>query len=215
MFRVVFSLLAVLMLAACSGDKIYAPDEVVARSHYVDPNPPSITLITSINTRNKTGAHSALIINGAERVLYDPAGSWENPAAPERYDLHYGFTPAMLSYYTDYQGTYPYEVTQQTIFVTPAIAAQVMQAAIARGSVPEAQCTNAISTILRGTPGFSSVESTWYPKQFAKSFGSLPGVIERKITSVDGVKKLTLPGSQPLTVIPILPAAVPAPVPAG
>lgn len=205
MLRVILSLLALVMLSACSGDHIYASDDAVARAHYVDAGPPSITLITSVNTRSNTGAHSGLIINGSERVLYDPAGSWEHPAAPERNDLHYGMTPAMLSYYIDFQGSAPFQVVQQTVIVSPEIANQVIAAAIAYGSAPKAECSHAIGAILRGTPGFEGLDTTWFPRQFSKSFAKLPGVMQRTLSSTDGAAKRSLLGG---------PEAPPAPVPA-
>ena len=87
-----FSLLAFVVLADCGANGKFASDAEVARAHYVSTDPPSITLITSINNRSNTGAHTALILNGAERVLFDPAGSWDQPAAPERNDLRYGMS---------------------------------------------------------------------------------------------------------------------------
>ena len=195
MVRVIFGVLCLWLLGACTADHIFASDDEVSRAHYVDTAPSSITLITSINTRSGTGAHSALIINGSERVLYDPAGSWVHPASPERNDLRYGITPVMLSYYTDFQGTAPFQVVQQTVFVSQAVADQAIAAAIAEGSAGKAECTRANSAILRQLPGFESIESTWFPKQLMKNYGQLPGVIQRTITSEDGVLKRSLPGS--------------------
>ena len=73
-------------LSACAADQKFASDADVAAATYVAGPPASITLITSINGRSNAGAHSALVINGSQRVLYDPAGSWElsGGLAPER-----------------------------------------------------------------------------------------------------------------------------------
>jgi hypothetical protein len=171
-----------------------ASDAEVARARYVDPNPASITLFTSFNTRTKAGVHSALLINGSERVLYDPAGSWAQPAAPERADLHYGMTPQFLALYTDFQGTAPFEVLQQTVFVTPEVADLVIQRSIEHGAANKAACTNAIGQILRPVPGFESLPATLFPKKMSKAFGSLPGVQSRTVSSVDGDLRLTVPG---------------------
>ncbi len=193
--RVLASLLALFVLSACTADHKWASDADVARAHYVDPNRPSVTLFTSINTKNKSGAHAGLMINASERVLYDPAGSWEHPAAPERADMHYGMTPTMLSFYVDYQGTAPFQLIEQTIYVTPEVAEQVKQAAIAHGSANKAACTIAISEILAGIPGFEGLPSTYFPKAMSRAFAQLPGVQTRIITSLDGDLRRTLPGA--------------------
>ncbi len=199
--RVVAALFALSFLLACTADHKWASDAEVARARYVDPNPPSITLFTSINTRTKSGAHAGLLINGSERVLYDPAGSWGHPSAPEREDRIYGMTPTMLSFYVDYQGNAPFEVIQQTIYVTPEIAERVKQAAISYGSANKAECTKAIGAVLRSVPGFESLPTTWFPKAMSRGFATLPGVVSRTITSQSGDLRRSLPGS-PLTALP-------------
>ena len=199
--RVFTSLLALSLLLACTAEHKWASDADVARARYVDSNPPSITLFTSINTRTKSGAHAGLMINGTERVLYDPAGSWSHPTAPEREEMIYGMTPTMLSFYVDYQGTAPFQLIQQTIFVTPETAELVKQAAIAYGAANKAECTKAIGAVLRSVPGFESLPTTWFPKAMSRGFGALPGVMTRTVTSLDGNLRRTLPGS-PLTALP-------------
>ena len=44
--------------------------------------PPSITLLTVIGIPRGEGAHSALLINGSQRIIFDGAGSWNHPAIP-------------------------------------------------------------------------------------------------------------------------------------
>lgn len=199
--RVVAGMFALSFLLACTADHKWASDADVARARYVDPNPPSITLFTSINTRTKSGAHAGLMINGAERVLFDPAGSWGHPSAPEREDLIYGMTPTMLSFYVDYQGSAPFELIQQTVFVTPEIAEQVKQAAIAYGSANKAECTKAIGAVLRSVPGFETLPTTWFPKAMSRGFATLPGVVTRTVNSTSGDLRRTLPTAQ-LTALP-------------
>ncbi len=206
MFRVMMSLVVLLVLAACGADNKWASDDAVARARYVDPGRPSITLFTSVNTRSNTGAHSGLLINGSQRVLWDPAGSFEQPSVPERKDVLYGITPVMLSYYVDFQGTAPFQVVEQTVYVTPEVAERAMQAAIAHGAVPKAECTRGILAVLDGVPGFEGLPDTWFPRALSKGFGKLPGVVERTLSSTDGVLKRSLPGA-PLSPPPPAPAA--------
>ena len=74
---------------------------------------------------------------------------------------------------------------EQKIYVSPAVAEQVLAKVKAYGAVPKAMCTNATSGILRTVPGFESMPATWYPKKLSDAFGQLPGVEERLITDDD------------------------------
>jgi hypothetical protein len=211
MLRVLSSLLALLFLVACTADHKWAGDEAVARARYVHPGPPSITLMTSINTRSQAGAHSALLINGSERVLFDPAGSWDQPAAPERHDVRFGMTPQMLSNYADFQSYAPFELIEQTIIVSPEVAEQAIALAKANGSVEKAQCTRSVGGILRQLPGFEGLPSTWFPKKMSIAFGKMPGVQSQTLHATDGVIKRGVPDG---TVV-VAPVLAPAVAPAG
>ena len=108
-------LLVPALLAGCGAEPVWAPDEAVTRAAYRDTeNPPSITLFTVLNNRSGEGAHSALMINASQRVIFDPAGTWWHRTAPERNDLHYGITPTMLKFYIDYHARETYHVDVQT-----------------------------------------------------------------------------------------------------
>ena len=198
LLRLLAGLVLAVALSACTADKKWADDEAVTRARYVDPNPPSITLFTSINTRNKSGAHAGLLINADERVLYDPAGEFANSVSPvpvERADLLYGITPGVLTSYVNFQGSAPFQVTVQTVYVTPEVAALVKQRAIEHGAANKAACTIAIATILEGVPGFEGLPKTYFPKAMSRGFAELPGVQTQIVTSLDGPRRAWLPGS--------------------
>lgn len=180
-------LAAGLAIAGCGGsaEPKWAPDEAVAAARYVHQGPPSITLFTVLATRDGSGAHAGLMINGSERVLFDPAGTWQHPRLPERNDVHFGITPKMVDFYIDYHARETFDVVEQTLVVSPETAALVMARAKAYGAVPKAQCTLAISTILRDVPGFGHLPRTWYPKVLMNEFGAMPGVQTRRITDDD------------------------------
>ncbi len=189
MIRLVLALLALLSVSACGGaEPKWASDEAVARARYVHGVPASITLYTVLATRDGSGAHSGLLINGSERVIFDPAGTWYHPNLPERNDVHYGMTPRMLSFYIDYHARETFDVVEQTMIVSPGVAELVMQRAKAYGAVPKAQCTNAISAILGDVPGFESLPKTWFPGKYSTAFGALPGVTTRVHTDTDSDK---------------------------
>lgn len=166
-------------LAACGADKVYAPDEQVAAARYVSEDAPSITLFTVIQKRGGGGAHSGLMINGSQRVMYDPAGTWNHPWVPERYDLHYGITDKMRAFYIDYHARETYDVLEQKIYVSPEAAEAAIRRAAAQGATPKAMCTSANSAILRDVPGFEGMPQTFYPMKLSEAFGKLPGVTSK------------------------------------
>ncbi len=173
---------ALLMLAACGADNIYADDAAVARARYTSAEAPSITLFTVVSNRTDAGAHSALLIHASESVLFDPAGSFKMQSMPERGDVLFGANPRWVNAYIDYHARDTYHVRSQTLKVSPQVAEELLAAVKARGAVPKANCANSISQILSKTPGFERVRATYYPKVLAAAFGEDPNVVFRKIT---------------------------------
>lgn len=187
MRRIFLCFIVLFTLAACGGpaEPKWAPDADVAQARFVSDGPPSVTLFTVLSTKNGSGAHAGLLINGSQRVIFDPAGTWHHPRLPERNDVHFGMTPLMVEFYIDYHARETFDVIEQTVVVSPEVAELVMQRAMAYGAVPKAQCTLAISSILRGVPGFEGLPGTWFPKNLMDAFGELPGVKSRKYTDTD------------------------------
>ncbi len=182
-----FAVLALFALSACAGDNKWATDAQMAAplAHFTAEPPRSITLFTVQSTRNGSGAHSGLLINASEQVMFDPAGTWYHPYLPERGDVHYGVTPKMISFYIDYHARETFNVIEQTVVVTPEVAELVKQRAEAYGSVPSAQCARSVSSILRGVPGFETISGGWYPNKLMNEFGQLPGATRKVITDDD------------------------------
>ncbi|MBC2834717.1 hypothetical protein [Paragemmobacter straminiformis] len=176
---------AALTLSACGAEPVWAPDEAVAAAHFVAEGPKTITLFTVVNNNSGAGAHSGLLINASERIMFDPAGTWHHPAIPERNDVHYGITDKMVLFYIDYHARETFRVQEQTVTVSPAVAEMVAARAKAYGAVPKAQCANSISSILRDVPGFEDLPSTWFPNKLHDAFAKLPGVVEKEIRDED------------------------------
>jgi hypothetical protein len=185
MLRLAFCLVALLGLAGCGAQSVWAPQEQVDAARFVAGPPTSITLYTVVNKSSGSGAHSAILVNGSERVIFDPAGSWHHPRLPERNDVHFGMTDKAIAFYIDYHARKTYDVIEQKIIVSPEIAELVLQRVKDYGPVPKSQCTAATSSVLRGVPGFEGLPSTWFPKTLSKAFGELPGVSTRLITDDD------------------------------
>lgn len=184
--RNLFLCLALIVLTACgAAEPKWAPDADVARATYVHDGPPSITLFTVTSTTNGSGAHSGLLINGSQRVMFDPAGTWMHPGLPERNDVHFGLTPKMVNFYIDYHARETFDVHEQTVIVSPQVAELVMQRAMGYGAVPKANCARSISSILSDVPGFESLPTTYFPNKLMRAFAKLPGVTQRTITDTD------------------------------
>ena len=172
------ALIALVSLAGCGADTINASQAVVQRAQYVDKtDPPYVTLFTVINNQNGAGAHSGLLINGSQRVLFDPAGSWVSPASPEKQDVHYGVTDGVLRFYIDYHARKAYRVMEQTVRVSLATANELIAAAEAHGAAPKAFCAISISQVLDKLPQFHrAIFPTFFPNQLSREFGRIAGV---------------------------------------
>jgi hypothetical protein len=185
MLRLVLGLAALLGLAACGAEPKWAPEEQVQAARFVSDEPPSITLYTVVNKTSGSGAHSAILVNASERVIFDPAGTWMHPRLPERNDVHFGMTDKAIAFYIDYHARKTYDVIEQKVYVSPEVAELVLAKVKAYGAVPKAMCTNATSAILRSTPGFEALPQTWYPKRLSTALEAVPGVSMRVITDDD------------------------------
>jgi len=179
----------VLVLAGCGGGPAdMRPDasaEVISSASYRHPGPPALTLYTMINNRSGAGAHTSLMINGSQRVIFDPAGTVRLSAVPERGDVLYGITPGVADFYARAHARETYHVVIQRIEVSPEVAERAMRLAISNGPVASAQCALSTAAILRQLPGFETVGSTWFPKKLMDSFATLPGVQTTRIFEND------------------------------
>jgi hypothetical protein len=185
MLRLVICLAALLGLAACGAEPTWAPEESVQAARHVSEEPANITLYTVVRKASDSGAHSAILVNGSERVMFDPAGTWTHPRLPERNDVHFGMTDKAIAFYVDYHARSSFDVIEQKVYVSPEVAEMVLRRVKDYGAVPKAMCTNATSSVLRGVPGFESMPATWFPKKLSNAFGELPGVATRLITDDD------------------------------
>ncbi len=177
--KLALCLILPLTLAACGAEPVWAPDEAVQRARFVWEEPTSITLYTVVRKKGGEGAHSGLLINASQRVIFDPAGTWHHPWAPERNDLHYGMTEKMRKFYIDYHARETYDVIEQKIYVSPEVAEAALRRAESYGAVNKAFCGNSVSDIVRGLPGFEGVPRTFFPNRIRRAFSEIPGVTEK------------------------------------
>lgn len=201
MIRVFAALGVVLLCAACAQPPAlpYASDERVKASAYREPGPDTFTIFTMVSNRTGKGAHSALMINGTQRVIFDPAGSFVNERVPEQDDVLYGVTPAVLQGYKSAHARSTFHVVSQTLEVTPEQAAIAMQLAMSNGPVARAFCTSATTGLLQQVPGFGDIEQVMFPARLMEQIAARPGVVEEKYFEddegdiVDGVEGIVLP----------------------
>ncbi|MGJ8603460.1 MAG: hypothetical protein ACSHXH_04975 [Marivita sp.] len=179
-------------LAGCGAGADMRPDaspEVISSASYRHSGPTALTLYTMINNRSGAGAHTSLMINGSQRVIFDPAGTVRLSAVPERGDVLYGITPGVADFYARAHARESYHVVIQRIEVSPDVAERALRLAVANGPVASAQCALSTSAILRQLPGFDAVGSTWFPKALMDQFEALPGVQTTKIFENDADDK--------------------------
>lgn len=167
---------APLALAACGAEEIWAPDSLMQERRYVHGGQPSLTLYTVRNVGSDNGAHSGLLVNASQRVMFDPAGTFKHPKIPERNDVLFGMSPRALEVYINYHTRVTYYTNAQTVAVSAGVAERVLQDVTSYGAVPKSMCTRSISTILGRTPGFESIRTVWFPDKLEESFAKIPGV---------------------------------------
>jgi len=188
MRKFIIAIMLPVFLIACGtvqGPAPSASQAEIQQAVYRHAGPPSLTLFTVISNSSGAGAHSGLMVNASQRVLFDPAGSWWSPSIAQRGDVHYGVTPQVLSYYIDYHTRETYRTVMQTITVSPEVAEAALRAVQANGAAPKAYCTKSISAILKSLPGFEAMQVTFYPKNAMAQFGKIAGVTEHTVHDYD------------------------------
>ncbi len=165
-------------LAACAGGEEgplpAAEQQVVA---YRDDGPPTIAVVTMINNRSGQGGHSALLVSGSQRVLFDPAGNYRPDYLTEYGDVLYGITDRHLRLYKSAHARATHHVVTQEFVVSPAVAEQALALVQANGRVASAFCANSTSSILRQLPGFQNVSTTFFPHRLMDELAGKPGVV--------------------------------------
>lgn len=173
-------------LAACgSGVSVMAPDDAVARAAYREPGPARLTLFTVRNVGTGSGAHTGLMINASQRVIWDPAGSFRHETIPERNDVFFGVTPQVLQFYLSFHARETYYVVIQQVDVSAEVAEQALGLALVSGPVPKAACTRATGQILQQLPGFEFIRPRLMPEKLEAQFDRVPGVIRSEYREND------------------------------
>jgi hypothetical protein len=161
-------------------------DAEIAQAVYRHDGPPALTLYTMVNNSNGSGAHTSLMINGSQRLIFDPAGSFRHPRIASKNDIVYGITPVMEDTYTRFHARETFHVVVQEVQVSPEVAEAVLRRVVAMGPVPRAQCALATSAVLGEVSGLGGdIRKTWFPNQLAEQFGRLPGATTTRLYEYD------------------------------
>ncbi|WP_375254037.1 hypothetical protein [Yoonia sp.] len=174
-----------LALSACGATEVWAPDDVVSRAIYREPGRKYLTLYTMKKVRDNSGAHTALLINANQRVMFDPAGSWSQDVMPERNDVLFGVSPRLEEYYVSFHARKSFYVIGQNFEVPPEVAEQAFNLSLQAGPVAQANCARVTSKLLRRLPGFGSIGQTWFPNSLQRDFGQLPNVVTQEYREDD------------------------------
>ena len=178
---------ALAALAALAGCSVYedAPPETVAAARYASDAPASVTLISMVDNETGKAAHSALLINGSQQVIYDPAGTFTHPELPRAGDVHYGVSPRFVDYYERYHARFSHSVHSQTVEISRAAADQVLANAQAEGRTPKMLCAGSVTGALTGVETFAQVNSSIFPERVRRDFARIAGVQDSYVYEVD------------------------------
>ncbi len=148
----------------------------VQAAFYHSDAPPSISLLNMVNENTDSSEHAGLLINGSQRVLYDPAGDYWVKGRPRKDDIHYGMTDQWVQNYESFHARLGFFVQKQTVYVSQGVADLAIRKAQERGETYHTQCASSASWVLRQLPGFSSIPQTMFPDRLRKAFARLPNV---------------------------------------
>ncbi|UWR27040.1 hypothetical protein K3757_03635 [Sulfitobacter sp. S223] len=188
--------LSAAVLAGCSEKGKESQADAIEAAVYSNGGPTRLTLLTMINNRTGAGAHSSLLVESTQSVLFDPAGSFLHEDVPERGDVLYGMSPEWVRWYKSAHARTTFHVVSQEIEVTPAQAARALQLVQSNGPVPSALCASATSSLIRQVPGFQSIRTGFSPVKLMEQMAEIEGVVTTRLYEddegnvLDGVRAL-------------------------
>jgi hypothetical protein len=183
MRRALFALAA----AVLAGCEVYQPADMdqIERTRYASAEPASVTLVSMVNAQSGRSAHSGLLINGSQQVLYDPAGTFTHPDLPRRGDVHYGMTPRFVDYYERYHARFDYFVEVQKVPISRAAADQIIANAQTQGKSMKMTCALAVADVLQPVPPFQDVPHSIFPEALRADFSQMAGVEQSYVYETD------------------------------
>ena len=186
LWRLAALALLIVGLAGCDGARREAaPDPVPPTARVAHDGPASVTLLTVKNVRSGTGDHAALLIEGSERVLYDPAGSFELANLARRNDVIFGITPDVEQVYLGYHARATHDVIVRTLPLRREDADALIALVEATPPARPGLCATRSSAALRTLPGLEGLSRSPFPRSLGQSFAAKSGVTNRRVAATD------------------------------
>ncbi len=173
------------VLVSGCAEEVGASARNIAAVQHVSGEQPYIALMTMVGTKNNRGAHTALLINASQRVIYDPAGTFKHHTLAERGDVQYGITDQALEFFKRYHARDDFYVHTQRVAVSAETAEQVLRRTQQQGPSPKMFCTINTGQILADIPQFSFITPTLFPEKLRSQFAQIPGVQDSKLYESD------------------------------
>ena len=181
----VLGLLIVLGMVSACAEHIVSDPATVAAVRYKSDEPPYVELVTMVKKSTGKGAHSALIINASERVIFDPAGTFQHEELAEVEDVHHGATDRLVSYYQRYHARFSHFVHVQRVYLDPQTAERLLRRAQSNGAVGKMFCSNETAQVLKTVPQFSNFRTSMFPELLRVDMAKVPNVIDSYVYEDD------------------------------
>jgi len=144
-----------------------------------DPGPtPMLTLLTVRAEVPDTGNHSAMMVTGAERVIFDPAGSFGGTGVAVHDDIISDVSEPALDLLLAFQTPDGFVVVRHDLPVTPKVPSLALTQFAQRPATTSGGCAYGIAEVLGGLPGFPGFDGLMMPDRVIVRFAALPGVRE-------------------------------------
>ena len=189
MLRLVFYAFILALASGCAIGNVNSSPSLAKKVQYKHDGSPAITLFTMVNNKSGGGAHSSLLINASQRVIFDPAGTLKHDILVERGDVLFGINQKVLDFYTRAHARQTFHVVLQRIEVTEGVAEMALEMAMSNGAVAPALCAMSTSRLLGKLSGFEPIRTTYFPQTLRQQFGQLASVKEDAFYEYDNSDK--------------------------
>ena len=143
---------------------------------YRDLGSATVTLITVLSKRDCSGGHSAFIVTGEHRVIFDPEGSLSHTSLAVSGDVIYGANPAVVESFIGYHTRNTDDTVTETLDIADAVASDLLIRVMLYKTVMRSFGTQSVGAPSRSTPGFEGMGPMFPSKNLMESFATQPGV---------------------------------------
>ena len=180
---------SLLYLFGCSNLRDFDPVTTINTPGYRHPGGATVTLVSVVSKRSNTAAHSALIVNGTQRIIFDPAGTLFHKNLKFRGDVIYDANPSVVDFYIRYHTRNTHDTVMQSVDVADALAEDLLKRLLSRGYVWKSFRAQSASTLLRATPGFENIRPTFSLQKLMKNFGKIENVGQARFSLMYDIDK--------------------------